>query len=841
MRFPSCWKRSFLTIGLCALTTACWKPAVIETRSTQLEYETSNASILFREMDAYVTSLPANPFRLNFVSPPSTAKDEPLITFIHLSDAQIRDHTLLLRSKSFTKSTDPLVGGAERESGLDANDEFPLLAMILAINALTSADSNTTDSAPSLFRHPQFLIHTGDSIDAGTTGELIQFLNVMNRLEIPWFNAMGNHDPHIFGNFSDYNLRAREFHSDLDFIRSKSTFIDMHGISGLSQALSVYDDSTCQWLAHHIPSEQPDLSSGCPQTSYHGFDLRSASPQDSSSSEREATRTSPYYSFTIPGNSNGTDFLFKFVVIDTTADDASIVGRFGIQQLTGSYAQVIHEEQFAFIDREIRNVKQNEYVLIFGHHPLSDDKGEAELFYKARGNPRELPLLSYLISKEHVVGYFCGHTHYPKLKLHSRSENNRDHTTSFIEQIAPSIHEFPQAAYFVSLHAGKNNKLMISTSLARPDVHPAMLNGQDNSVPRAVERFVEARNYSEVEANRRPKRTKQLAYSTESGKNDVVVGEYVATKPGPPLSANERDMPSMPTASENNRTVESSPSKSITDVGSIELIGRFSLPIAKFRQLANEEVSVTSGPFTVEFGILEKRPEGGRLIVPLINAPEWTNGTPVLPSHGTLLKWGSRIESLRNLASDVLIVPARSLLSDPRALRSIGEPTFLQIDRPETSEWWQWITPIPEGSAPGQFTFSPLNLFHHQSHCSLEVTLDGARSIPWSQEIQQIDIPVRVRMTYINPREENSHEFAGSYGIEVAFSWNSKNIFIYNQDSGLTKQYPNDYVPRVIAKTWSKNHAHLGWTEVSQAKWSYTSPNRVFIEASKFGIGAIRS
>ena len=56
-----------------------------------------------------------------------------------------------------------------------------------------------------------FMIHTGDSIDAGTIEELYQFVFISDRLRIPWLNLIGNHDVAIFGNYQEevsYTLQA---------------------------------------------------------------------------------------------------------------------------------------------------------------------------------------------------------------------------------------------------------------------------------------------------------------------------------------------------------------------------------------------------------------------------------------------------------------------------------------------------------------------------------------------------------------------------------------------------------------------------------------------------------
>jgi hypothetical protein len=49
---------------------------------------------------------------------------------------------------------------------------------------------------------PKFVVLTGDSIDSGVVGELLRIHTLIDRLKIPFFELLGNHDVLVFGNLT---------------------------------------------------------------------------------------------------------------------------------------------------------------------------------------------------------------------------------------------------------------------------------------------------------------------------------------------------------------------------------------------------------------------------------------------------------------------------------------------------------------------------------------------------------------------------------------------------------------------------------------------------------------
>lgn len=117
----------------------------------------------------------------------------PLTSFVHLSDAQIKE-----ASVEMEPPITHLIGGANRHDSLELFGYGSLLGTVLSINTLVSGPHGSYAPCPDPLP-PRFTIHTGDAIDASMFSELFQFLAVVNELETPFLNMIGNHDDLVFG------------------------------------------------------------------------------------------------------------------------------------------------------------------------------------------------------------------------------------------------------------------------------------------------------------------------------------------------------------------------------------------------------------------------------------------------------------------------------------------------------------------------------------------------------------------------------------------------------------------------------------------------------------------
>jgi hypothetical protein len=121
----------------------------------------------------------------------------PMLSFLHLSDIQLRDPSVTLTDPRLSAQLDwfqPL-WSFQYDTDMEFYNQYLVQAVFDTVNALaTTADP------------PQFIIHTGDSVDSGSISELIRFHGLIDELAIPFYEAFGNHDVLVFGNLTPTSI-----------------------------------------------------------------------------------------------------------------------------------------------------------------------------------------------------------------------------------------------------------------------------------------------------------------------------------------------------------------------------------------------------------------------------------------------------------------------------------------------------------------------------------------------------------------------------------------------------------------------------------------------------------
>lgn len=134
--------------------------------------------------------------QLDICIEPTLELSRTLLSFVHMSDIQLRDPSVVLTDRRLSHALDwfdPL-SSFEYDEDLASYNQYLLEAVFATINAIVE---NTSGAAA-----PRFIVHTGDSIDSGIVGELLRFHTLIDRLKIPFFELLGNHDVLVFGNLT---------------------------------------------------------------------------------------------------------------------------------------------------------------------------------------------------------------------------------------------------------------------------------------------------------------------------------------------------------------------------------------------------------------------------------------------------------------------------------------------------------------------------------------------------------------------------------------------------------------------------------------------------------------
>jgi hypothetical protein len=407
----------------------------------------------------------------------------PVLSFIHISDAQIREPAATLGGQQVSDQLDPLIQSFAHDYQQELYSAFVYDAFVRTVNAEVSAVREQSEARASNYRPaPSFLIHTGDAIDAGLESEFVEFMARSDALTIPWYNVIGNHDVLGFGNLlvtpgknlnriactqtgtmlREYYL-ARPASGWLEQRRAETTVASQ--IFSLAPALVKrvclrLDVDNDRLLAAPLPGERgrgrdgvtrfveahcrPGGQAGCaPPPNQYAYARKSdGTPSQQNGFDLHPQRRG-YYSFSVAAPAIGPERRVWIVVLNTS----SPIGAYG----------TFAGEQRSWLQRILRGrtpadgsgakISRDDVVLVFAHHPLWGIESPVE----------RRDLQAILFESGNVAAYFAGHTHAPQLRVVEASAARG--APRMWEVIASSTISFPQQARQVTLRVVPGSRL----------------------------------------------------------------------------------------------------------------------------------------------------------------------------------------------------------------------------------------------------------------------------------------------------------------------------------------------------------------------------------------------
>lgn len=353
-----------------------------------------------------------------------------LLSFVHLSDAQVRDERVRFGGRKFSRSLDKLLPVTEYGEDQQRYDGSVYLALVKTLNRWADGFEDAAD-ADAKRRFPLFMAHTGDSIHAGVLQELYEFLWITAQLELPWLQLIGNHDITAFGT-DLFPVTVRDPRLGYFPIYDSRLFMHLHGDNATARR-RLFRPGV--YIAPAQSGRHDPTSTLLGDDRHHGFDL---------------DKGLSYYSVVPPwvGLAEGDEpdfdseefwrarlddgFRVRFVFLDTTADGE--LHRGGIDP---------GGEQMRWLRAELEQARTaGEHVVAFGHHDLkrSFRTGAEELSRMFAEQPG-------------FLGYFCGHTHKQEMRVVCAGDEGSGGGTQacFWQVIGPPIIEWPQSGLLARL------------------------------------------------------------------------------------------------------------------------------------------------------------------------------------------------------------------------------------------------------------------------------------------------------------------------------------------------------------------------------------------------------
>ncbi|MFN3466540.1 MAG: metallophosphoesterase family protein [Candidatus Brocadiales bacterium] len=363
------------------------------------------------------------------------------MAFVHLSDVQIRDERVKLFGKNVSRTFDNIIHSFEHSIDQEHYDYAAYLAIIKTINALL--DDTSIDTV----RKPKFMIHTGDAVDASVVEELYEFVYISNKLAIPWYNVLGNHDVTVFGNFNNKKVYVNDPNLTFQTLHNKYNFINMHADGYL------IDPNINPGPAPTEPSIK------LAKSRYHGFDLFNINKnQEYDAFGTYLCKDCPgYYSFKLRKVDKNYEFVspseknpppnpkeIVFIVLNTTTTQL------------GFAKGTVDKDQLRWLENEQLKKNNGKLIFVFGHHPLDGPNFLDNSYEK----------LIELFHQYHVTAYFCGHTHTHQIRLHEKNGTKQ----GFWEVITDSILEYPQEGSLVTIRKLDNGTGAIDVQSFRRNI-----------------------------------------------------------------------------------------------------------------------------------------------------------------------------------------------------------------------------------------------------------------------------------------------------------------------------------------------------------------------------------
>jgi hypothetical protein len=352
------------------------------------------------------------------------------LSFIHLSDAQLRDERVYMFTKELTGLLDYISDGFDHEPDLVFYDYSYYLTQIGIMRQI----QNRLPAA----ERPSFMIHTGDALHMGVVSELYEFIYITNKLRIPWYDALGNHDYQVYGNLSSKDVGVIDPTMGFQTVSSRYNFINMHG-KGFAVDKQVY------FSPDNAPDDNTTLLT---RSVYNGFDRKGNTFLEQGKLRdrlNKACKHCPGYYHFEALEPKEDDPGILVVVLDTSTKDFRFAKGtvYRHKEVVGPPDESRRLEQINWLRGVLEEyaAKGNWMVLTFGHHALNgknffDDSYEkvTELFHNPRYN---------------VVAYFCGHSHEHLVAYHKNPHHAE--TFGFWEIKTNAIMEYPKKGSLVNI------------------------------------------------------------------------------------------------------------------------------------------------------------------------------------------------------------------------------------------------------------------------------------------------------------------------------------------------------------------------------------------------------